>query len=71
MFFSEIFFVKIFYSKFFLQILFANIFFPTFVQNFFFWGLYSRCLPVYSDKTDSMYLCYEKYDWQQAVEIGL
>ena len=28
-------------------------------------------LPVYREKTDCMYLCYEKYDTQQAVEIGL
>ena len=77
------FFNNIFFSTFFLQIFFLNfffkffpqfffkIFFPTFFQKFFFWGLHSRCLPVYRNKTDSMYLCHEKYDLQQAVEIGL
>ena len=31
----------------------------------------SRCLSIYRDGTDSMYLCHEKYDIQQAVEIEL
>ena len=59
-----------FFSIFFPKIFFSN-FFPTFCQNFFFSGFYSRPLPVYREKTNSMYLCYEKYDIQQAVEFGL
>ena len=39
-------------------------FFSNFFSKFVFWGLYSRCSLVYRDKTDSMYLCYEKYDLQ-------
>ena len=31
----------------------------------------SRCLSIYREKKDSMYLCHEKYDLQQAVEIEL
>ena len=31
----------------------------------------SRCLSIYRAKTDSMYLCHEKYDIQQAVGIKL
>ena len=81
--FSEIFFPKMFFSNFFLfQFFPQNYFFEIFSQNFFFQifffkfvphnffsnffqklfflGLYSGCLPVYRDKTDSMYLCYEK-----------
>ena len=64
-----------FFSKFFFQNFFSKFFFRNFFQNFFskfvFWGLYFRCFSVYTDKSDSMYLCYEKYDIQQAVEIGL
>ena len=62
--FSEIFCVKIFFSKLFFpnfsfQIFSSQFFFQLF-SKIFFWGLYSRCLSVYGDKTDSMYLCYEK-----------
>ena len=31
----------------------------------------SQCLSIYRDKTDSMYMCHEKYDIQQGVEIEL
>ena len=65
-----IYFSKIVYPKLFPKFVF-NIFFLKFLFKIFFWGLYSWCLPVYRDKTNSMYLCYEKYDIQQAVEIGL
>ena len=73
--FFSTFFSQNFCSKFFFQNFFFKIFFPKFLlqiffQIFFFCGLYSRCLPVYREKTDSTYLCYEKYD-KQAVEIGL
>ena len=64
LFLSDNFFFKIFFLKFFFQIFFQLFF------NIFFWALHSRFLPVYRGKTDSMYLCYEKYD-KQAVEIGL
>ena len=64
-FFFRNFFPKIFGPNFFLKIVFQ-----TFFQNFFFFGFSSQYLPVYRDKADSMYLCYEKYD-KQAVEIGL
>ena len=57
------------FPKLFFQYFFPKIFFRLF--QIFFWGLYSRCLCVYRDKTWSMYLCYEKYNIQQAVEIGL
>ena len=54
----------------FSQNFFSTFFSELFFLKFFFCGLYSRCLPVYRDKTDSMYLCDEKYD-RQAVEIEL
>ena len=57
--------LKIFFPK-----IFSNNFLPTFFQNLFFEGFTLGVLPVYRDKTDSMYLCYEKYD-KQNVEIGL
>ena len=81
--FSEIFFIKTFFQNlfpnfflnFFSKFFFSKFFFPKFFFQLFFKiffrELYSRCLPVYRDKTDSMYLCHEKYDLQQAVEIGL
>ena len=56
-----IYFFKIFFIK-----LFSQTFFSNFFAKFVFWGLYSRYSPVYRDKTDSMYLCYEKYDIHQA-----
>ena len=49
---------KKFFFKFFLQKFFP--FFQNFFSKFVFWGLYSRCSPVYRDETESMYLCYEK-----------
>ena len=66
----QIFFSKFFFLNFFFRFFFLKFFFQHFFSKIFFWGLCSRCLPVYRDKTDSMYLCYEKYD-KQAVEIGL
>ena len=68
--FSNIFFPNFFqivFSQFLFKIFFSENFFP----NFFFLRFYCRCFPVYRGKTESMYLCYEKYDIQQAVEIGL
>ena len=54
--FFQNFFFKIFLSTFFFKILLWQFFFqnlfPTSFQNFFFWGLYSRCLSVYRFKTD-------------------
>ena len=70
------FFPKIFFSKFFSN-LFQN-FFPIFFKIFFqlfskicFLRLYSRCSLVYRDKTDFMYLCYEKYDIQANIAFRL
>ena len=62
------FFVFNFFLTFFFQF-FPNIFFNFFLKffsNLLFYGVYSQCFSVYRDKTDSMYLCYEKYDIQQA-----
>ena len=62
-----IYFSNIFFIKTFFQHLFCQNFFPKFV----FCGLYSRCSPVYRDKADSMYLCYEKYDMQANIAFRL
>ena len=68
-------FFKIFLLKFFFQNLFPLMFFLFFPKIFFpkfvFWGLYSRCSPVYRDKTDSMYLCCEKYDIEANIAFRL
>ena len=59
-----IFVINIFVLKYF----FSNIFF----QFSLFQGFYLRCLPVYQRQNGLfMYLWYEKYGMQQAVEIGL
>ena len=63
---SVVYFVKGFFQKF-----CSKNFIQLFFSKFFFFEGFTRWLPVYRDKTDSMYLCYEKYDIQQAVEIGL
>ena len=75
---SKIFFVKTFFQHFFFKIFFqhffSKIFFSNFISNLFLKFIFEGFTldtPVYRDKTDSMYLCYEKYDIQQAVEIGL
>ena len=73
---------KIFFPNFFPEILFLNFFsqlfflnfFSKFISNFksnFFLTALLSMPPRLRDKTDSMYLCYDKYDLQQAVEIGL
>ena len=63
-------FCNLFFRDFFVKTFFQHICFKIFFPTFFFLN-FSRCLPVYRDWTDCTYLCYEKYDTQQAVEIGL
>ena len=83
-FFSKIFFTKFFFQnsffKIFSQNFFSKMFFTIcfsklseiFLKNFFFEASFFKiCISIYRDKTDSMNLCYEKYDIQQAVEIEL
>ena len=60
---------KFFYPKLYVQNYFSDISFLKFFFKNFFRGLYCCWFPVSRDKTDSMNLCYEKYDIQQAVEI--
>ena len=73
--FSNKFFIKTFFQHFFPKIFFQHFFpqnlFSNFFSKFVFWGLYSRCSPVYRDKTDSMYLCYKKYDIQANIAFRL
>ena len=58
------------YEYFSFVIHFSKIFCQNFFPKFVFWGFYSRCSPVYRDKTDSMYLCYEKYDIQANIAVS-
>ena len=67
-------FFKIFLFKTFFKIFSPKLCFQKFVSNFskfVFWGLYSRCSPVYRDETHSMYLYYEKYDIQANIAFRL
>ena len=65
-----IYFSKHFFSKFVSNFFFPKIFFQLLFKICFL-RLYSRCSPVYRDKTDSMYLCYGKYDIQVNIVFGL